>query len=70
MHTLNTHQAYAELREIRSYIKKSGMNLNGILIAEGLKKYSGLGKKYVRLIQNIIETNKLENLNSAKLQTV
>lgn len=70
MHTLNTHQAYTELREIRSYIKESGMNLNGIIIAEGLKKYSSLGEEYVRLIQLIIETNKLENLNSVRLQTV
>jgi Bax protein len=70
MHTLNTHQAYTELREIRSYIKESGMNLNGLVVAEGLKKYSGLGEEYVRLIQEIIAINDLESLNSIRLQTV
>ena len=70
MHTLNTHLAYAELREIRSQMKKVGVDLNGIAIAEGLKKYSILGEEYVRLIQEIIATNNLENLNLARLQAV
>ncbi len=70
MHTLNTHQAYTELREIRSYMKESGMNPNGIIIAEGLKKYSGIGEEYVKLIQEIISINNLEYLNLARLQTV
>ncbi len=69
MHTLNTHQAYSELREIRSYMKESGMNPNGLVIAEGLKKYSGIGAEYVKLIQEIISINNLEYLNLAKLQT-
>lgn len=70
MYTLNTHWAYAELREIRSHMKKAGIDLNGSAIAEGLKKYSILGEEYVRLIQEIIATNNLENLNSVRLQAV
>ena len=70
MHTLNTHRAYTELREIRSRMKESGMDLNGIRIAEGLKQYSSLGEKYIRLIQEIITINDLESLNLIRLQTV
>jgi Bax protein len=69
MHTLNTHSAYTELREIRNRMTESRTNLNGIAIAEGLEKYSALGKQYVRLIQKIIAINDLESLNSIRLQT-
>lgn len=52
--TLNSHPAYAELREIRSRLRAAGEPLDGLAMAEGLTRYSAKGNEYVRLIQGMI----------------
>jgi Bax protein len=67
LHTLNTHPAYAKLRGIRAGLRQAEREPTGTELAEGLEKYSGIGKKYVGIVQTIIETNALAQLEDARL---
>ncbi|MDJ0741626.1 MAG: glucosaminidase domain-containing protein [Gammaproteobacteria bacterium] len=55
MFTLNSHPAYAELREIRATLRARGLPLDGLALAAGLTAYSAKGEHYVRLIRDLIE---------------
>ena len=52
--TLNSHPAYAEMREIRARLRTAGKPLDGLALAEGLTRYSAKGAEYVRIIQDMI----------------
>jgi Bax protein len=52
--TLNSHPAYAALRDIRADMRQRGQPLDGLLMADGLTKYSAKGDEYVRMIQDMI----------------
>lgn len=67
MHTLNSHPAYAELRERRARLRAQGMEPSGMALSEGLEKYSAKGREYVRMIQDMIEDNRLSALEDARL---
>lgn len=60
MWNLNTHDAYAPLRNIRAQLRKSGKPITGMAMAEGLKGYSENGADYIRDIQTMIRTYKLD----------
>ena len=68
MHTLNSHPAYAELRRIRSEKRRAGIEPQGTELAEGLEKYSAKGKKYIELIQRVIQQNDLALLDGVNSQ--
>jgi len=57
MHLLNTQPAYGQLRELRYQQRLRGEALSGVLLAEGLERYSARGKDYVTLIRNMIRQN-------------
>lgn len=59
VHNLNTHRAYAELRGIRARQRQQNKALSGLVIAQGLSKYSSRGNAYVEEIQQLIRLNKL-----------
>ncbi len=61
LHTLNSHPAYKKLRELRDKARQQGEAPEGILLAEGLVKYSAKGLDYVRTIQDMIEDNGLDS---------
>ncbi len=63
MHTLNTSLAYRKLRDIRATLRKEHQNIDGIPLASGLKHYSGIGEKYIVIIQRIIKRYKLTSLD-------
>ncbi len=67
MHTLNSHPAYAGLRESRARARDNGEEPSGMALSEGLEKYSAKGLEYVRMIQDMIEDNRLGALESARL---
>lgn len=67
MHTLNSHPAYADLRAIRAQLRQENRPLSGMQVAAGLERYSAQGKRYVRLIQEIIARHDLETLNRLRL---
>lgn len=67
MRNLNTHRAYRDLRKIRASFRKSDTKITGSALAEGLEAYSEKGYAYVKLIKQIIRTNRLGGLDDADL---
>lgn len=61
--TINSHPAYAELREVRVELRENDQALSGGQLATGLEKYSERGEAYVEEIQSMISFNRLEEFN-------
>ncbi len=59
IHNLNSHPAYAELREIRARARAEGESPDGYEMAAGLVNYAAIGEKYVQHIRSVIERNGL-----------
>ena len=57
MQMLNSHPAYAKLREIRHQLRQEGEVITGSKLAVGLEKYSAKGDKYIHLIRQLISQN-------------
>ncbi|WP_414830819.1 glucosaminidase domain-containing protein [Alteromonas sp. H39] len=57
MRNLNRHDAYEELRRIRSRLRANQIPINGVALAEGLMNYSERGAAYVEELQNMIRFN-------------
>lgn len=68
LHNLNTHPAYRQLRTIRAEIRSAGSKPSGVVLAEGLLRYSIRGMDYVRELQAMIRKNRLERFAGAKLR--
>ena len=66
IHTLNTHEAYASMRSIRLHLRTVGEHLCPLKLAEGLTKYSTLGKIYTSRVQNIIKSFRLQEYDKAR----
>lgn len=64
MKNLNSHPAYASLRDNRMAQHKKGEPLNGCFLAEGLIEYSERKGAYVESLKQLIRTNKLEDKHS------
>jgi Bax protein len=64
---LNTHNAYKEFREARAQIREDGNEPSGIILTKHLKRYSEIGEKYVKILNDIIEKNSLEDFDKANL---
>jgi Bax protein len=60
MWNINTHDAYAPLRDIRAQLRKSGRPITGMALAEGLKAYAENGTDYIRDIQALIKAHRLD----------
>jgi Bax protein len=60
LHTINSHFAYTHLREIRATKREEDLHPSGLVLAEGLLRYSIRGIEYVRDIQRLIEANQLQ----------
>lgn len=59
IHNLNSHPAYAKLREIRARARAEGEMPDGYKMAAGLVNYAAIGEKYVGHIRSVIEGNGL-----------
>lgn len=57
---INSHNAYTELREIRSDIRDSDDSLSGMRLVEGLESYSQRGQAYIDELKSVISFNGLE----------
>ena len=64
---LNTHNAYREFREARAQIREDGQKPSGLRLTKYLERYAQTGKKYITILNNIIEKNELEDFDKAKL---
>lgn len=58
--TINTHPAYRDLRQIRAHQRKQNVNIRGMALAEGLRRYSERGQDYIHEIQAMIRINNLQ----------
>ncbi|MEA3543840.1 MAG: glucosaminidase domain-containing protein [Thermodesulfobacteriota bacterium] len=70
LHNLNTHPAYKQLRQLRAESRVSGQSPEGLKLAEGLLRYSTRGEDYIKELQVMIRSNKLNRFASAKLRTI
>jgi len=64
---LNTHSTYKDFRRARASLRDKGKKLDSIILTEHLDKYAETGKQYVRILQQIIKQNNLEDFDDAKL---
>lgn len=65
INNLNRHAAYKRLRTIRHQLRTADKEIKGYLLARGLQHYSERGSAYVNEIQTLINSNKLDLLNSS-----
>lgn len=68
LRNLNTHFAYKELRQLRAEARAAGDPLDGSVLAEGLFRYSIRGEEYVRDLQSLIRSNKLQRFAEVSLR--
>ncbi len=64
---LNTHRAYADLREERWRLRRAGKDLSGHDLAGHLHHYSERGPDYIQALRVIISANALADLDSTRL---
>ena len=64
---LNTHQSYKEFRLARAQLRDAGEPLDSIILSEYLNKYAETGEEYVKVLQKIINQNKLKDFDNARL---
>ncbi len=63
LNNLNTHFAYKNFRKSRNELRSFGKTLEGIVLANQLKKYSELGNEYIINVQEIIKKNNLSKFD-------
>ena len=64
---LNTHSTYKGFRRARAELRDDEKKLNSLILTEHLDKYAETGKVYVKILQQIIRQNNLEDFDDAKL---
>ncbi len=69
LRNLNTHPAYAALRQERARLRAKDKPLDGYRLAASLTRYSERGADYVRTVRSIIRANGLAALDVAKLSS-
>jgi len=67
MLNLNTHNAYADLRNKRAELRQKGQKISGSVLAEQLTKYSERGEEYVKTLKSMMEYNRLSPADDAYL---
>lgn len=66
-HNINTHRAYAALRELREAIRSEARTPGGVELVSSLLKYSERGEAYVHELQELIRYNEFERYDSENL---
>ena len=64
---LNTHPSYKNFRSARAELRGDSKKLDSMILSEYLDKYAETGKEYVKILQQIIKQNNLEDFDDAKL---
>jgi Bax protein len=59
LRNLNTHDSYAEMREMRADMRAQARPMDSMVLARGLTRYSQRGMAYVNELQDIIRINRL-----------
>lgn len=69
MHNLNTHYAYAPLRERRAQLIQAGEDVTGFILAEHLAPYAETGEKYIFTLKSMIRQNRFDHYEDHMLAT-
>ena len=64
---LNTHSTYKNFRSARAALRDEGKKLSSLDLIMHLDKYAETGKEYVKILNQIIRQNNLEDFDDAKL---
>lgn len=56
---LNSHASYKQFRALRAKQRAKSANLKGLDAIHTMKNYSGIGEKYVEILRDVINKNKL-----------
>lgn len=67
MMNLNSHRAYAELREVRAGRRRAGELPDGYAMASGLSHYSTRGEAYVKELRNLMKGHDLSGYDGILL---
>lgn len=59
VHNLNTSINYKKLRFLRMNLRQAHKKIAGLVLVNGLDRYSERGQKYIKDIRSMIITNKL-----------
>ena len=64
---LNTHSSYTEFRGARAELRDNKKKLDSMILSNYLDRYAETGKKYIKILQQIIKQNQLTDFDDAKL---
>ncbi len=64
---INTHSSYLDFRLARAKLRDLGKPLDSMILSSFLDKYAETGNQYVKVLQKIIQQNKLKDFDDAKL---
>lgn len=67
MLNLNTHNAYASLRNKRAELREKNENITGYILAGQLTRYSERGDEYVKSLRSLMDYNRLSPADDAYL---
>ena len=67
MHNLNTHYAYAPLRDRRAQLVTQGEDVTGFILAEHLAPYAETGEKYIFTLKSMIRQNRFDHYEDHQL---
>ncbi|MBU2923321.1 glucosaminidase domain-containing protein [Colwellia sp. 4_MG-2023] len=66
MNNLNSHPAYQSLRNIRAQQRADKQPITGLVLAEGLSRYSERGMEYITELRAMIKFNKLTQYDQSQ----
>jgi Bax protein len=64
---LNCFWAYEEFRKVRAAMRRRGVPLDSVRLADGLSPYSELGERYVAKVRAVIRTKEFNVFSRARL---
>tara|TARA_B100000965_G_scaffold395670_1_gene409506 strand:+ start:537 stop:1667 length:1131 start_codon:yes stop_codon:yes gene_type:complete len=64
---LNTHKSYREFRKVRAIQRDVYGKLNSLELVNYLNKYAATGNEYTKILKKIIQQNKLNDFDDAKI---
>ncbi|MBN2897070.1 MAG: glucosaminidase domain-containing protein [Campylobacterales bacterium] len=67
MHNLNSNRAYIKMRYKRQAMREAGVEVDALVLADFLDKYSERGREYTEGLKKMIRINRLSRFDGARL---
>ena len=64
---LNTHKSYLKFREKRKLLREKNKKISGLDLTDTLKNYAQTGSEYTKILNQIINQNRLYDFELVKL---